>query len=231
MHNLSHYFMDRPPCYMANSDLSIPTTPWLVDGMTKRMLEMYILQLIFMKVRKSGVSSYITDRDLSQYSIFGHILFAHAIYVHFITNLHIGRMQACVMFKNLLNKEINAFDPRYNGLVIRGPEIVSANQRYSLFYNGNSIGNLDGSRDMDLSTRVSSMLTTCRSVATSEETISKVVDAIEEHGVNNTRAVITQDIKNNGQITEEGREGILDEYESRDSRRGIRCGNTNRPSA
>jgi len=131
-------FLHGPPCYMADSTFTMKVTPSIVEGMKKRCKEMYAIFLICLKLRQPDASSEI-DRDLANYSIFGNLLVAHAVYVYMICNVHIARVYACIAFKNfLLGDECNAFDPCYHGLEFENPLVLSTSARKKLKYDGGS---------------------------------------------------------------------------------------------
>ena len=71
-------------------------------------------------------------------SIFGNILVAHHVFVHFITNLHIAPIYAVKVFLNLLikgyNRGCNVFLPQFHGLYIQNghSEIVPKNLRHRI---------------------------------------------------------------------------------------------------
>ena len=82
-----------------------------------------------------NASSFKTERDLGKYSIFGNILFAHALFVHFVCNLHIGPLYAVLAFKNfLLAMTCNAFDKQHHGLDIPNGNyhVVASNLRQQM---------------------------------------------------------------------------------------------------
>lgn len=78
-------------------------------------------------------SSFIVDRDLRNYSIFGNLLFAHAVYVQLVCNFHIARIYACPVFKNfLLGLSCNAFAGNNHGLYYKNEDsytVVSKSAR------------------------------------------------------------------------------------------------------
>jgi len=141
-------FLHGPPCYMADSTYSMKVTPSIVESMKKRCKEMYAIFLICLKLREPDASSEI-DRNLNNYSIFGNLLVAHAVYVYMICNVHIGRQYACIAFKNfLLGDECNAFDPCFHGLEFENPLVLSKSARQKLKYDGGSVNNTNFTREV-----------------------------------------------------------------------------------
>ena len=117
----SFIFLHRPPCYMAHTSLDTPTTPELADRMQKRAVEFHLIHLLSDILQEKDVTSLRPDRSLRNYPVFKNILVGHAIFVGFIWNLHIGRMYACLVFKNfLIGLSCNAFDRQYHGMSISG---------------------------------------------------------------------------------------------------------------
>jgi hypothetical protein len=126
-------FVHESPCFMATSDPSINVTRGLIEKMRKRAKEMFLLFLLNRIFSNENAPMFDVDTDLNNYSIFGNILLAHAVYVHLVVNVHIRRMSACLVFKNLLvpmNK--NTFDDKYHGMSLEGdPKVVAANIRHN----------------------------------------------------------------------------------------------------
>ena len=86
-----------------------------IERMQDRCMDMYAIYLLQHMLGEPN-SSFIVDRDLRNYSIFGNLLFAHAVYVQLVCNFHIARIYACPVFKNfLLGLSCNAFAGNNHG--------------------------------------------------------------------------------------------------------------------
>merc|ERR1712194_159547 len=119
-------FLHRPPCLMANTKPSMPTSLELVQKMQKRSQEFHILHLIVKALKNSS----LPDTDFVKHSIFGNILVAQAMFTGFSMSLHIGRKSSVMIFKNfLLPMSCNAFDEQYHGLSLKNPDIVATRLR------------------------------------------------------------------------------------------------------
>lgn len=124
-------FVHESPCFMATSAPGIKVTHGLIERMRKRAKEMFLLFLLKQIFSNENAPMFEVDTDLNNYSIFGNILLAHTVYVHLVANVHIRRMSACLVFKNLLiPMNMNAFDDQYHGMSVEGdPKVVAANIR------------------------------------------------------------------------------------------------------
>ena len=122
----SFIFLRRAPCFMASTSLDIPTSSELVDGMQKRAVEFHLIHLLSNILREKNEIAVQPDPSLHNYPVFENILVAHAIFVGFTWNLHIGRMYACLVFKNfLMDLSCNAFDRQYHDMIISGENYIT----------------------------------------------------------------------------------------------------------
>jgi len=126
-------FVHESPCFMATSAPGVKITWDLIERMRKRAKEMFLLFLLNRIFRNENAPMFEVDTDLNNYSIFGNILLAHAVYIHLVVNVHIRRMSACLVFKNLLTRmNMNTFDSQYHGMSVKGdPEVVATNIRHN----------------------------------------------------------------------------------------------------
>ena len=134
-------FLHRPPCYMANTDLKTPLGEWMrnLNSYRKRAEEFHLLYLVGITLRATNLSSFATERDLSQYPLFGNILVAHCVFVWLVEKLHIGRMFAILPMKQLLTPiTCNVFDKGNTNLrIINGNfHIVPARLREQIVKTG-----------------------------------------------------------------------------------------------
>lgn len=214
----SFVFLCRPPCFMANTTIGTKITQLLIRAMQKRAMEFYIIYLICKKLREKNASSFETERDLGKYSIFGNILFAHALFVHFVCNLDIGLLYAVLAFKNfLLDMTCNAFDKQYHGLDIPNGNyhVVASNLRRQMAQAATRI--TTRTNDNQFHITVLNRLGRCLSEPTTPRFISGAVDILKL--VNGRITLFVAKKLLNAQTNQL----LLDEYRSRiDPRRGDR---------
>ena len=154
------------------------------------------------------------DRNLANFPILGNILVAHAVYIHFVVNLHICRKMAALVFKNfLLPKSQNAFDSKHQALGIAGYFRIVAKSVRSRYQNAASYLT-DTTTDRMWRVRILNVVSRCKDAAAAKAHLAEIVAIIKEDASNGNSAYRLSSLFEEGvgsrQVTNQGtRQGFI----------------------
>ena len=182
-------FLHKPPCWAVNTDFKEEVNQWNVASWRKRAAELYLMFLVTTMLREEDKTDFAIDTDFSNLSIFN-LLMAHEIYIHWVVHLHIGRMYAALIFKNLLVPiDVNFFDGEYNSLRIESnTEVVARYQRERI---ANAARRLtDITIDMTWRQTLVNILGHCTSVAELPAHVAEAVGVLVEQETRFANALV-----------------------------------------